>query len=258
MPDLEDERVPLPPGSGICNLFKEIQIIPEDNCIFDKPLAALSYQLLVPGLMAEFMVVVMEDGLGKAVSMLEFVEFFFNCLADLHLIHVAEDKKRFYNLAEFLKRFVKGVLVGVGIEPLRLSERKLGALLVDMRKGDILLVSELSRLGRSVMEVMSILHSLMEKDVKVFTTKERYELGNNIKSKVLAFAFSLSAEIERSMISDQENLPAYSWIFVELFPYLFNFNPISPFHTYRPVRHVVRFGGSCTWFGVQRLHGPPR
>jgi putative DNA-invertase from lambdoid prophage Rac len=41
----------------------------------------------------------------------------------------------------------------------------------------------------------------MEKDVKVFTTKERYELGNNISSKVLAFAFSLSAEIERSMIS---------------------------------------------------------
>ena len=72
-----------------------------------------------------------------------------------------------------------------------------------MQKGDILLVSELSRLGRSLMEVMSILHSLMEKDVKVFTTKERYELGNNINSKVLAFAFSLSAEIERSMISSR-------------------------------------------------------
>jgi DNA invertase Pin-like site-specific DNA recombinase len=50
---------------------------------------------------------------------------------------------------------------------------------------------------------MSILHTLMEKDVKVFTTKERYELGNNISSKVLAFAFSLSAEIERSMISSR-------------------------------------------------------
>jgi DNA invertase Pin-like site-specific DNA recombinase len=68
---------------------------------------------------------------------------------------------------------------------------------------DILLVSELSRLGRSLMEVMSILHTLMEKNVKVFTTKERYELGNNINSKVLAFAFSLSAEIERSMISSR-------------------------------------------------------
>lgn len=83
----------------------------------------------------------------------------------------------------------------------KLSERKLGKLLSDMEKGDILLVSELSRLGRSLMEVMSILHTLMEKQVKVYTTKERYELGNNINSKVLAFAFSLSAEIERSMIS---------------------------------------------------------
>jgi DNA invertase Pin-like site-specific DNA recombinase len=72
-----------------------------------------------------------------------------------------------------------------------------------MKKEDILLVSELSRLGRSLMEVMSILHTLMEKNVKVFTTKERYELGNNINSKVLAFAFSLSAEIERSMISSR-------------------------------------------------------
>ena len=43
----------------------------------------------------------------------------------------------------------------------------------------------------------------MEKEVKVFTTKERYELENNISSKVLAFAFSLSAEIERSMISSR-------------------------------------------------------
>jgi DNA invertase Pin-like site-specific DNA recombinase len=85
----------------------------------------------------------------------------------------------------------------------KLSQRKLGALITGMKKDDILLVSELSRLGRSLMEVMSILHTLMEKNVKVFTTKERYELGNNINSKVLAFAFSLSAEIERSMISSR-------------------------------------------------------
>src|SRR5215510_15593247 len=85
----------------------------------------------------------------------------------------------------------------------KLSVRKLGALIERMHEDDILIVSELSRLGRSLLEVMSILHTLMEKDVKVFTTKERYELGNNISSKVLAFAFSLSAEIERSMISSR-------------------------------------------------------
>ncbi len=48
---------------------------------------------------------------------------------------------------------------------------------------------------------MSILHTLMEKEVKVYTTKEHYTLDNNINSKVLAFAFSLSAEIGRSMIA---------------------------------------------------------
>src|SRR2546423_14635696 len=85
----------------------------------------------------------------------------------------------------------------------RLSDRKLGGLIERMHEDDILIVTELSRLGRSLLEVMSILHTLMEKDVKVFTTKERYELGNNISSKVLAFAFSLSAEIERSMISSR-------------------------------------------------------
>ena len=85
----------------------------------------------------------------------------------------------------------------------KLSDRKLGALIERMHEDDILIVTELSRLGRSLLEVMSILHTLMEKDVKVFTTKERYELGNNISSKVLAFAFSLSAEIERSMISSR-------------------------------------------------------
>jgi putative DNA-invertase from lambdoid prophage Rac len=85
----------------------------------------------------------------------------------------------------------------------RLSDRKLGRLIEEMHEGDTLLVSELSRLGRSLMEVMSILHTLMEKNVKVYTAKERYELGNNINSKILAFAFSLSAEIERSMISSR-------------------------------------------------------
>jgi DNA invertase Pin-like site-specific DNA recombinase len=77
----------------------------------------------------------------------------------------------------------------------KLDERKLGTLLGQMAKDDALLVTELSRLGRSIMEVMSILHFLMEHQVKVFTAKERYELGDNINSEVLAFAFSLSAEI---------------------------------------------------------------
>jgi putative DNA-invertase from lambdoid prophage Rac len=83
------------------------------------------------------------------------------------------------------------------------KNRKLGSVLLKVGKDDVLIVSELSRLGRNLMEVMSILNTCMEKETKVFTIKEGYELGNNIPSKVLAFAFSLSAEIERSLISQR-------------------------------------------------------
>ncbi|WP_448701707.1 master DNA invertase Mpi family serine-type recombinase [Mucilaginibacter sp. AW1-3] len=85
----------------------------------------------------------------------------------------------------------------------KLEVRKFGALLQRMQKGDVLIVSELSRLGRNLMQIMKILHDCMEKDIKVYTVKENYELGNNINSKVLAFAFGLSAEIERNLISQR-------------------------------------------------------
>ena len=85
----------------------------------------------------------------------------------------------------------------------KLDSRILGKTLKQLQKKDILIVSELSRLGRNLMEVMSILHSCMDRDIKVHTIKEKYELGNNINSKVLAFAFSLSAEIERQLISQR-------------------------------------------------------
>lgn len=83
------------------------------------------------------------------------------------------------------------------------ADRALGILLSSMKAKDVLYVTELSRLGRSLMEIVSILHGCMERDVRVFAIKEGYELGNNISSKVLAFAFGLSAEIERNLISQR-------------------------------------------------------
>ena len=83
------------------------------------------------------------------------------------------------------------------------QERKLGKLLKILKNDDVLIISELSRLGRNLMEVMSILHDCMEQDIKVYAIKEGYELGNNINSKVLAFAFGLSAEIERNLMSQR-------------------------------------------------------
>ena len=83
------------------------------------------------------------------------------------------------------------------------DKRKLGDLLCNLRKGDILICSELSRLGRNLLMVMSILNVCMEKEVQVWTIKDNYRLGSDIGSKVLAFAFGLSAEIERNLISQR-------------------------------------------------------
>jgi len=81
------------------------------------------------------------------------------------------------------------------------EERELGRLMNKLRKDDLVIASELSRLGRSMLMVMRILEYCMKTGVKVITVKDNYELGDNIQSKVLAFAFSLAAEIERDMIS---------------------------------------------------------
>ena len=72
-----------------------------------------------------------------------------------------------------------------------------------MKKSDVLITAELSRIGRSMLEVMSILQTCLEKNCQVWTIKENYRLGADIQSKVLAFAFGLSAEIERKLISDR-------------------------------------------------------
>lgn len=84
-----------------------------------------------------------------------------------------------------------------------LKERRLGKTLKHLKKGDILIASELSRLGRNLFEVMGILQSCLEKDCQIWTLKENYRLGADIQSKVLAFAFSLAAEIERQLISQR-------------------------------------------------------
>ena len=83
------------------------------------------------------------------------------------------------------------------------KERKLGSLLKKMKKGDTLIITEISRLGRNLMQIMSILNLCMSKETMVLTVKERYELGNNINSQILAFAFGLSAQIERDLISQR-------------------------------------------------------
>ena len=84
-----------------------------------------------------------------------------------------------------------------------LDKRKLGELLNNLQENDILITCEISRLGRSLLEVMKILETCLNKNCQVWTLKENYRLGNDIQSKVLAFAFGLAAEIERQLISER-------------------------------------------------------
>lgn len=83
------------------------------------------------------------------------------------------------------------------------TKRRLGTLLKNLKKGDILIASELSRLGRSLYMIMTILNICLTKGVKVKTIKDKFDLSEDIESKVLAFAFGLSAEIERQLISQR-------------------------------------------------------
>ncbi len=80
-------------------------------------------------------------------------------------------------------------------------ERKLGSLVRRMKKGDTLIVTELSRLSRTLTDIMAIVGELLKKEVRLYSTKDRYSFDDTINSKVLCFAFGLVAEIERNLIS---------------------------------------------------------
>jgi len=83
------------------------------------------------------------------------------------------------------------------------DKRELGKLLKKVKQGDLIICAELSRLGRNLFMIMEILNICMTKECKVWTIKDNYRLGEDIQSKVLAFAFGLSAEIERNLISQR-------------------------------------------------------
>ena len=83
----------------------------------------------------------------------------------------------------------------------KLQGRKLGRLLKTMKSGDTLIVIKISRLSRSITDIMGIMGHCIEKGVHIYTTKEKYCFDDSINSKVLCFAFGLVAEIERNLIS---------------------------------------------------------
>lgn len=135
-------------------------------------------------------------------------------------VRVSTDKQSIENQKFEILNFtnIKKISIDDWIEEVesggkKAEERKLGALIKQLKRNDILIVSEISRLGRSLLDVMSVLNELMNKDCVLYSVKENLELGgksNNITSKVLAFAFSLSSEIERQLIS-QRTKESLAW-----------------------------------------------
>ena len=85
----------------------------------------------------------------------------------------------------------------------RLEERTLGKTIRRMKKDDLLICTELSRLGRNMMMVISILNICYQKGIRIESIKDHFQLSDSIQSKILAFAFSLTAEIERNLISQR-------------------------------------------------------
>lgn len=100
----------------------------------------------------------------------------------------------------YIDRYIKDSGISGTIDP---QNRALGPILRKLKTGDVLICSELSRLGRKLFMIMRILEHCMNVGAKVYTVKDGYELGDNIQSKVMAFAFGLSAEIERDLISQR-------------------------------------------------------
>lgn len=123
-------------------------------------------------------------------------------------LRVSTDRQTLENQRSEITRFTqrKGMIVDRWVEEIisgkvKDSDRKLGGTLRRLKKGDTLIVSELSRLSRTLLDIMSIMRTLLERGVVLYSVKENFYLADNINSKVILFAFGLAAEIERDLIS---------------------------------------------------------
>lgn len=125
-------------------------------------------------------------------------------------IRVSSDKQTTENQRFEIERFLehKDFPVDVWINEtisgtVDFAKRKIGRTLKRLKKGDVVICSELSRLGRNILDVMTILNICMAKQVQVWTIKENYRLGTDIQSQLLAFVFSMVAQVERTLISQR-------------------------------------------------------
>lgn len=125
-------------------------------------------------------------------------------------LRVSTSKQHLSNQKEEIEAFAvrNGLHIDLWVKEIASGKRskdmrRLGGVLRKMTRGDVLIVSEVSRMSRNLTEIMSIVGGCLEKGICVYSIKERYKFDDSINSKVLCFAFGLVAEIERNLISQR-------------------------------------------------------
>lgn len=123
-------------------------------------------------------------------------------------LRISTEKQHLENQKDEIQRYAEqnGLVVDMWVSEVvsgkkQAAGRKLGRTISKMKKGDTLIVSEVSRLSRTLTDIMTIMGKCLKKGVNIYTTKERYRFDDSINSKILCFAFGLVAEIERNLIS---------------------------------------------------------
>ncbi|MCF0063195.1 recombinase family protein [Dyadobacter chenwenxiniae] len=107
------------------------------------------------------------------------------------ILHLAKEKN--LGKVEFVQEKVSGNVSW--------RNSKIGPIIDELKKGDVILLSEFSRLGRSMLEVMEIISIAMQKGIRIYTVKGAWQLDDSIQSKVMAMVFAMASEIERDLIS---------------------------------------------------------
>ena len=123
-------------------------------------------------------------------------------------LRISTEKQHISNQEEEIRKFVKTKHLSIdrwhretisGTKDNK--DRIIGKLLKSAKKGDSIIVSEISRLSRRMFDIIEILNICIKKKITLYSVKEGYVISDDINSKILGFAFSLSAEIERNLIS---------------------------------------------------------
>lgn len=123
-------------------------------------------------------------------------------------VRVSTDKQELENQRFEIERFCRERSLAVDewdgeiiSGTVKVSERKLAAVLDSLTAGDTLIMAEVSRIARSLLGILMVVQECVDRGITLMTVKENFTFGGDLNSKVMAAVFGIAAEIERSLIS---------------------------------------------------------